>query len=71
MYMQLFITKRETGKLSQFSCDNMDELNDVVRARNPKFLKVEYHNCSGLVGTAWSYYNFVQDKYLTYKKIKA
>ena len=71
MYMQLFITKRENGKLAQFSCDNMDELNDVVRARNPKFLKVEYHNCSGLVGTTWNYYNFAKDKYVTYKKIKA
>ena len=71
MYMQLFITKRETGKLSQFSCDNMVEVAEVVEARKPKFCKIEYYNCSGLVGTAWKYYNFVQDMYITYKKVKA
>ena len=71
MYYQLFITKRSTGKLAQFSCDDMIELNEYVEARKPKFLKIEYHNCSGLVGTAYHYYNFLKDSYITYKKIKA
>lgn len=71
MYMQLFITQRLTGKLSQFSCDNMEEVSDVCFTKKPKFCKIEYYNCSGHVGTAWKYYNFLQDRYITYKKVKA
>ena len=71
MYYQLFITKRSNGKLAQFSCDDMIELNEYVESRKPKFLKIEYYNCSGLVGTAYHYYNFLKDSYITYKKIKA
>lgn len=71
MYYQLFLTKRSTGKLIQFSCDDMIELNEYVEDRRPKFLKIEYHNCTGLVGTAYHYYNFVKDSYIVYKKVKA
>lgn len=71
MYMQLFITQRSTGKLSQFSCDNMEEVAEVCFTKKPKFCKIEYYDCSGLVGTAWKYYNFLQDRYITYKKVKA
>lgn len=71
MYMQLFITQRSTGKLSQFSCDNMEEVSEVVEKKKPKFLKIVYYDCSGLVGTAWKYYNFASGMYITYKKVKA
>ena len=71
MYMQLFITNRETQKISQFSCDNMNEVSEVVFNKKPKFLKIEYYDCSGLVGEAFKYYNFAEDMYITYKKVKA
>ena len=71
MYMQLFVTNRLTQKESQFSCDNMEEVSEVVLKKSPKFLRICYYDCSGLVGEAWKYYNFSKDSYLTYKKVKA
>jgi len=70
MYFQLFITNRSTQKKSQFSCDTFQEVQEVVEQRNPKFVSIEYHDCSGLVGVAYKYFDFMKDQYITYKKIK-
>lgn len=70
MYMQLFITNRKTQKLSQFSCDNMDEMIEILIKFKPKFIKIEYYDESGLIGIGFQYFNFLIDRYISYKKIK-
>ena len=69
MYYQLFITKRESQKLAQFSCDSMNEVIEVLQQYKPKFIKIEYYDENGLIGTGFQYYNFMLEKYVSYKKI--
>lgn len=69
MYMQLFITNRNTQKLSQFSCDDMNEVYEVLIKFKPKFIKVEYYDELGLIGIGFQYFNFLKDRYISYKKI--
>jgi hypothetical protein len=69
MYFQLFITNRETQKKSQFSCDTFEEVQQVVEKKQPKFVFIEYYDCSGLVGIAYKYFDFLKGQYITYKKI--
>ena len=69
MYMQLFTTNRNTQKLSQFSCDNMNEVFEVLIKLKPKFIKVEYYDELGLIGIGFQYFNFLQGRYISYKKI--
>lgn len=71
MYFQVFTTNRQTQKQSQFSCDNWEEVTEVIEKKQPKFVKVEYYDCSGLVGVACKYFNFLSGVYVTYKKIKS
>lgn len=70
MYYQLFVTIRETQKQAQFSCDSFEEVQEVIAKKMPKHCKIEYYDCSGLVGTAEKYYNVSQDTYITYRKTK-
>ena len=70
MYYQLFIKTRDTYKDSQYSCDNWEEVVEVVEKKKPKFVRVEYYNQNGLVGVAYKYFNFLKEQFLTYKKIK-
>ena len=69
MYFQLFITNRETQKKSQFSCDTFEEVQEVVENKKPKFVYIEYYDCTGLVGVAHKYFNFLKGEYVTFKKI--
>jgi len=70
MYYQLFITNRSTQKKAQYSCDSFIEVQEVVEAKKPKFVFIEYYDCSGLVGVAHKYFNFAKGEYITYKKTK-
>ena len=58
MYFQLFITNRSTQKKSQFSCDTFQEVQEVVEQRKPKFVSIEYYDCTGLVGVAYKYFDW-------------
>ncbi len=68
LYIQLFITDRNTGKKSQFSCDDIVEADEIIRKKMPKFLEMAYYNSFGLVGTAFHYLNFKTGNYTRYKK---
>lgn len=69
MYFQLYITSRTTGKTSQISCDTFEEVQNEVEKRNPKFLRYDAFDSTGLIGTAHKYFNVLKNEYITYKKV--
>ncbi len=71
MYFQVFTTNRETSKKAQYSCDTFQEVQDLMEVKRPKFMYIEYYDQDGLVGVAYKYLHFVNDHYITYKKIKS
>lgn len=68
-YYQVFITNRTTGKRSQFSCDSLSEVNELVREKMPKFLEIHYYNSFGLVGEVSKMLSYKAVEYLSYRKI--
>lgn len=69
MYYQVFLKNKKTGNFNQHSIDTFHELQELVEKKKPKFLKVHYYNCFGLVGLAYQYFNFSEQVYKTYKKV--
>ena len=68
LYIQLFIYDRLTGKRKQFSCDDITEVDEILRNRLPKFVEMQYFNSFGLVGVAKHYWNFSKLEYVRYFK---
>jgi hypothetical protein len=68
MYFQVFTKSKINGKYSQFSCDNFEEVQELIEKKMPKFLYYEAHNSEGLIGTAYKYFSFKTQNYQTYKK---
>jgi len=46
MYFQLFIQTQT--KESQYSCDDLNELNETVDQKQPSKFRVEAYDCQGL-----------------------
>jgi len=70
MYIQLFVKYKEDGNYSQYSCDNLTEVqSELTRLNNPPFIKCDYYNENGLVGTAHKFYDPALGVYVLYKKI--
>lgn len=43
---------------------------EILIKFKPKFIKIEYYDESGLIGIGFQYFNFLIDRYISYKKIK-
>lgn len=71
MYYQIFLKSKRTGKESQFSCDSINEVRELLEERKPKFIRIQYFNSFGLIGTGFQYLSFKTGMYESYKKIKA
>ena len=70
-YFQVFYRNLKFQEC-QVSCDTFEEIYEEMERLNfPKFARVEYHNCQGLVGTAYKMRSFARGVYETYKKIKS
>jgi hypothetical protein len=68
MYYQIFIRNKDF-KRRQFSCDDWNEVLELITTKMPIIFEVHYYNESGLKGIAYKKYDYKANFYRTYKLI--
>ena len=71
MYYQVYCQQSLIAKKSQFSCDSFQEVQELLEAKRPKLVTIEYFDCTGHVGTAVRMYNTMKEFYVLVRKWKA